>query len=88
MFKSVMRNLVITIDIANLTKEDVVVPAGSFAGCAKVSSEASFAGTTQKAVTWFHPDVPLNGGVKGHTLDGKWRMELLDYGTTGAASKM
>jgi hypothetical protein len=88
MFKSVMKNIVITTDLSQVNKEDATVPAGTFVGCAKISAELSFAGMTQKSTTWFHPAVPLNGGVKGQSTDGKWKMELLDYGTTGATSKL
>lgn len=88
MFKSMMKNIVITNDLTQVTKEDASVPAGTFAGCAKISAELSFAGMTQKSTTWFHPDVPLNGGVKGQSEDGKWKMELLDFGTSGATSKL
>ena len=88
MFKSVMKNIVITTDLTQVTKEDATVPAGTFTGCAKISAELSFAGMTQKSTTWFHPAVPLNGGVKGQSDDGKWKMELLDYGTSGATSKL
>jgi hypothetical protein len=88
MFKSVMKNIVITTDLAQVNKEDATVPAGTFTGCAKISAEMTFAGMSQKTTTWFHPAVPLNGGVKGQSDDGKWKMELLDYGTSGAASKL
>ena len=88
MFKSLMKNIVITSDLTQVNKEDATVPAGTFTGCAKISAELSFAGMTQKTTTWFHPGVPLNGGVKGHSEDGKWKMELLDFGTSGAVSKL
>lgn len=87
-FKSLMKNIVITSDLTQVNKEDASVPAGAFSGCAKISAELSFAGMTQKTTTWFHPSVPLNGGVKGHSQDGKWKMELLDFGTSGAVSKL
>ncbi len=88
MFKSVMKNVVVTTDLNQVTKDDAAVPAGTFTGCAKISAEMSFAGMTQKSTTWFHPAVPLNGCVKGNSDDGKWKMELLDFGTSGATSKL
>jgi hypothetical protein len=45
-------------------------------------------GTTQKSTSWFHPAVPINGAVKGASDDGKWTIELLDFGTSGASSKL
>jgi len=62
----------------------VSVPAGTFNGTAKVSSEASFLGSTVKSTGWFHSDVPINGMVKSISDDGKYSSELLDFGTSGA----
>ena len=43
---------------------------------------------SQKSTSWFHPSVPINGAVKGVSDDGKWKLDLLDYGMTGATSKL
>jgi hypothetical protein len=88
MFKSVAQNAVVSSDVAQASKEDVTVPAGTFQGAAKFSVTASFAGMSQKSTSWFHPAVPINGAVKGVSDDGKWKLDLLDYGMTGATSKL
>ena len=88
MFKSVAQNAVVSSDVAQASKEDVTVPAGTFQGAAKISVTASFAGMSQKSTSWFHPAVPINGAVKGASDDGKWKLDLLDYGMTGATSKL
>ena len=38
--------------------------------------------------SWFHPRVPVNGGVKAASTDGEFTYELLDYGLTGATSAL
>lgn len=88
MFKSVAQNAVVSSDVAQAAKEDVTVPAGTFQGAAKFTATVSFAGMSQTSTSWFHPAVPINGAVKGVSEDGKWKMELLDFGTTGAESKL
>jgi hypothetical protein len=87
-FKAVAQNVVVSADVAQASKESLTVPAGTFLGCAKVTAQVSVAGTTQKSTTWFHPAVPINGAVKGVSDDGKWTIELLDFGTSGASSKL
>ena len=54
---------------------------------AKVAVQVSVMGMSQKSTSWFHPAVPINGSVKGASDDGKWTVELLDFGTSGASSK-
>ena len=87
-FKSAAAAVVVTADVAQAPKESVTVPAGSFEGCAKVAVQVSILGSTLKSTSWFHPAVPINGSVKGVSDDGKWTVELLDFGTTGASSKL
>jgi hypothetical protein len=87
-FKVVATSAVVSADVAQAPKETVTVPAGTFEGCAKFAVQVSIMGTTQKSTSWFHPAVPLNGSVKGASDDGKWTIELLDFGTTGASSKL
>lgn len=70
-------------------REDAKVPAGTFRGCAKFDARLDLAGLySVQATTWFHPAVPLSGSVKSVSADGKWTTELLDYGLTGASSRM
>jgi hypothetical protein len=87
-FKAVAGAVVVTADVAQAPKETVTVPAGSFEACAKAGVQVSIMGTTQKSTSWFHPAVPISGSVKGASEDGKWTVELLDFGTTGASSKL
>jgi hypothetical protein len=71
------------------SREDAKVPAGTFRGCAKFDAKVSFAGLfSVESTTWFHPGVPLSGAVKSVTRDGKISVELVDYGTSGATSRM
>jgi len=53
-----------------------------------VAVQVSILGTTHKSTSWFHPAVPINGSVRGASDDGKWTIELLDFGSTGASSKL
>jgi hypothetical protein len=87
-FKAVAQNAVVSADVTQAAKETVTVPAGSFQACAKFAVQVSVAGMTQKSTSWYHPAVPINGAVKGVSDDGKWTIELLDFGTNGASSKL
>jgi hypothetical protein len=69
-------------------REDAKVPAGAFRRCAKIGAKIEAGPFSFQATSWFHPAVPLSGSVKGVSSDGKWTMELLDYGTSGATSRM
>jgi hypothetical protein len=48
----------------------------------------AFGPVIKETVSWFHPGVPINGTVKGATEDGAWTVELLDFGLSGATSKL
>ena len=87
-FKAVASNVVVSADMSLAAKESVTVPAGTFNGCAKVGVQVSVMGISQKSTSWFHPAVPINGSVKGASDDGKWTVELLDFGASGASSKL
>jgi hypothetical protein len=69
-------------------KEDATVAAGTFRGCAKYQASFSFGPVEKQVTSWFHPGVPINGGVKGASTDGDYSYELLDYGLTGARSAL
>ena len=64
--------------------ETVRVPAGSFNGTVKGSSEVSFLGKKFRSNAWFHPAVPINGMVKSVSDDEETIIELLDFGLSGA----
>ncbi len=61
----------------------VKVPAGTFAGCAKIKSEVSFLGSTKTSEGFYHSEVPISGMVKSIS-DENDTMELVDFGLTGA----
>lgn len=61
----------------------ITVPAGTFAGCAKIKSEVSFLGSTKTSEGFYHSEVPISGMVKS-VSDDNYTMELLDFGKTGA----
>jgi hypothetical protein len=72
-----------------VAREDAAVPAGKFRGCARFETKVDIAGLfSVEATSWFHPAVPLSGSVKSVSKDGKWTTELVDYGLTGATSRM
>ena len=87
-FKVLAQAGMFSADASQAVKETVTVPAGTFQGCAKVAVQVSVLGKALKSTTWFHPAVPINGAVKGTSDDGRWTIELLDYGTSGASSKL
>ncbi len=69
-------------------KEDATMAAGTLRGCAKYQASFSFGPVEKQVTSWFHPAVPINGGVKGASTDGDYSYELLDYGLTGARSAL
>ena len=66
--------------LAAAPKEAVTVPAGTFAGTAKVGHEFTVMGMTHRTTVWVHPAVPFGGMVKSQSEDGKYTTVLLDYG--------
>lgn len=76
----------IAINWAGLPQEDVSVIAGRFTGAYKGKSEVSFAAFKSTSVVWGHSAVPLSGMVRSQG-DNNSTGELVDFGTTGAASE-
>ena len=70
------------------SREDAKVQAGIFRGCAKFSTTVEVGPFSTEMTTWFHPAVPLSGSVKAVSADGKLSTELVDFGLTGATSRM
>lgn len=62
----------------------VTVPAGTFGGVSKISTEVEIFGSTYKSTGYYHKDVPINGTVKCVADDNSYTTELLDFGLTGA----
>lgn len=71
-------------EVPSLPKEDVVTPAGRFAAAVRHPSSWELGFMRQDLVNWWHPGVPVSGTVKAESTDGKFTMELLDFGWTGA----
>lgn len=88
LMKSAVEGVVVPRDIDAGTAESVTVPAGTFRGCAKIPVRVKLGPITKDSLSWYHPGVPLGGGVKGASTDGEWTVELLDFGMTGAKSKL
>lgn len=85
LFKGALSSLIL--DWKGLPQEDAVAPAGSFAGCYKARTKTQWGPWKREADSWCHPAVPINGLVRGKGTDGKFAMELLAYGLTGAVSE-
>ncbi len=70
------------------SKDDAAVAAGTFQACIRYPGSYSFGPVSKQITGWFHPAVPINGAIKGKSTDGEYTLELLDYGTSGAVSKL
>lgn len=84
--KHVSNGIVAPTDVSNAPKEDAEVPAGIFRSAARFEGSFHFGPVEKRFTGWYHPAVPLNGGVKTVSADGEFTHELLDYGDTGATS--
>jgi hypothetical protein len=70
-----------------LPQEDATVPAGTFAGCFRARTDASWGPWHSASTSWSHAAVPLSGVVKSQGIDKPTTMELVDFGLTGAVSE-
>ena len=70
-----------------LPQEDASVPAGTFAGCFRARTDASWGPYHTANTSWSHAAVPLSGLVKSQGIDKPTSMELVDFGLTGAVSE-
>ena len=82
MYKSGLKSFGVKTE-GSLDGGTVKVPAGTFAGCAKIKSEVSFLGSTKTSEGFYHSEVPISGMVKS-VSDDNYTMELVDFGKTGA----
>ena len=64
----------------------VTVPAGTFLGTWKVTSQVSNGKTSEAGVAWVSTHVPLWHVVKSMSNQGSTSMELVDFGTKGFVS--
>jgi len=69
-------------------QEDAAVPAGTFAGCFKMRTDASWGPFSTASMSWSHAAVPLSGLVRSQGLDKPTTMELVAFGLTGATSEL
>jgi hypothetical protein len=69
-------------------QEDAAVPAGRFAGCFKLQTDAQWGPWKAASLSWSHPAVPLSGLVRSQGLDRPTSMELVAFGQTGAVSEL
>ena len=84
-YQSTLSTLVISWQ--GLPQEDAAVPAGTFAGCYRARTDATWGPWHTANTSWSHAAVPLSGLVKSQGIDKPTTMELVDFGLTGAASE-
>jgi hypothetical protein len=70
-----------------LPQEDAVVPAGTFSGCFRARTDASWGPWHSANTSWSHAAVPLSGLVKSQGIDKPTSMELVEFGLSGATSE-
>jgi hypothetical protein len=68
-------------------QEDATVPAGTFAGCFRARTDATWGPWHSASSSWSHAAVPLSGLVKSQGIDKPTSMELVAFGLTGASSE-
>ena len=71
-----------------LPQESMPVIAGTFNGCFKARTDASWGVWRSLSTTWMHPMVPISGLVKSAGVDRPTSMELVGFGETGATSEI
>ncbi len=70
-----------------LPQEDAAVPAGTFSGCFRARTDASWGPWHSANTSWSHAAVPLSGLVKSQGIDKPTSMELVEFGLSGATSE-
>jgi hypothetical protein len=71
-----------------LEQQDVTVPAGTFKSCYKRESTVTLLQKQSKSREWLHPGVPVIALVKSEAMDSDYKMELAEYGETGAKNEL
>jgi hypothetical protein len=84
-YASVAQGLVLRWD--GLPQETKRAAAGTFTDAFKASTQVHLYGYSSRATTWSHPAVPIQGLVHSDNEDGA-KVDLLDFGMTGAASEL
>jgi hypothetical protein len=86
MYRGAVSNLLVSWQ--GQPQEDASVPAGNFAGCFKMRTDAQWGPWKSAATSWSHPAVPLSGMVRSEGIDRPSTMELVAFGLTGAVSEL
>ena len=71
-----------------LAQESMPVIAGTFVGCFKARTDASWGTWHSASTTWMHAIVPISGLVKSAGVDHPTTMDLVGFGETGATSEI
>jgi len=71
-----------------LPQESMPVIAGTFIGCFKARTDASWGTWHSASTTWMHAIVPISGLVKSAGIDHPTTMDLVGFGETGATSEI
>jgi len=71
-----------------LPQESASVVAGTFTGCFKAMTDASWGIWRSSATSWMHPTVPISGLVKSVGISHPTSMELVGFGDSGATSEI
>jgi hypothetical protein len=86
MFRGAVSNLIVSWQ--GQPQEDASVPAGTFAGCFKMRTDAQWGVWKSASMSWSHPAVPLSGMVRSEGIDKPSSMELVAFGQSGAVSEL
>jgi hypothetical protein len=76
------------IDATMGSAADVEAPAGSFSNAVRLHHVTAFGPIESEGHSWLHSEIPIWGIVKTVADDGDSETVLLDFGITGATSKM
>jgi len=90
LMKSMWQNSInmLAVSWQGLPQESMPVIAGTFTGCFKARTDASWGAWHAASTTWMHSIVPISGLVKSSGIDRPTTMELVGYGETGATSEI
>jgi hypothetical protein len=75
-------------DLQGRPQQSQTVPSGSFEGCYRYQRPLSFGALDDEATVWVHPSVPITGLVKAVDKTHITKVELLDFGLSGAKTSM
>jgi hypothetical protein len=86
MYRGFVSNLIVSWQ--GQPQENTSVPAGNFAGCFKMRTDAQWGPWKTTSTSWSHPAVPLSGMVRSEGIDRPSSMELVAFGLSGAVSEL